>query len=53
MKLSKMPGEDVEEAVSMIRATIKVLVQCSTPSVSYYMVTKIRACVTHDLPVGF
>ena len=30
MKLSKMPGEDVEEAVSMIKATIKVLVQCST-----------------------
>ena len=30
MKLSKMPGEDVDEAVSMIRATIKVLIQCST-----------------------
>ena len=30
MKLSKMPGEDVEEAASMIKATIKVLVQCST-----------------------
>ena len=30
MKLSKMPGEDMDDAVSMIRATINVLIQCST-----------------------
>jgi hypothetical protein len=30
MKLSKMPGEDVDETVIMIRTTIKVPIQCST-----------------------